>query len=174
MGPGSLTRVRVRADGERLGPPQILGRTVYIPDQTRGSLIVYDAARAQFDPQIPVAGHAAALDAFVKDGMLWVNAEGTGSAVSIEASGAVHPIGKYTDGVPGGPASKTPGATPASQTPGTAPAGNTPGTAPAGSTPGPTPVGSTPGPTPGGRAPRSAHPVPSGRPPPSPPRTPPR
>src|SRR5260370_5422782 len=81
--------------------------------------------------------------------MLWGNDEGSGSAVSIEASGAVHRIGKYADGVPGGRASKEPGATPASQTPGATPASNTPGA------------------TPGGGAPASASPVASGRPRPS-------
>jgi hypothetical protein len=167
IGTGALTTVPVRADGDSLGPPQILGRTVYIPDQTRGSLIVYDAARAQFDPQIPVTGHATALDAFVKDGMLWVNDEGSGSAVSIEASGAVHRIGKYADGVPGGRASKEPGVTPASYTPGSAPASNTPGATPASNTPGATPASNTPGATPGGGAPASASPVASGRPRPS-------
>lgn len=82
--------------GDDLGTPQTLGGRVYVPDNTTGSLIVYDAATGQRAPTIPVTtGHPSALDVFVKDGMLWVNDASGQAAVTVDASGVASHIDKY-------------------------------------------------------------------------------
>lgn len=100
---GSLSTVPVQAARDKLGAPQVLGERVYIPDQSTGQLIVYDAARGQFDSQIRVTGHAGPLETFEQDGILWVNDQHSAVAMAIDSTGASHPIGKYAAHVPGAP-----------------------------------------------------------------------
>lgn len=99
----SLSTTSLNSPGHRFGAPQVLGERVYIPDQTTGYLVVYDAANGQFDSQIPVTAHTGALQAFEQDGILWVNDENGPIAVAIDSTGAVHRIGKYATAAPGGP-----------------------------------------------------------------------
>lgn len=86
-----------------LGVPQTLGTRVYIPDNTTGRLIVYDAGAGEMLNQITVTGKRTKLDLFPHDGMLWANDAQGATAVSVDESGAVHSISKYTADVPGGP-----------------------------------------------------------------------
>ena len=90
------------AVGDDLGVPQLLGSRVYLPDDTTGQLIVYDTASGQLVERIPVTNHPAKLQVFVKDGMLWIDDPDGPDAVAVEASGAVHHIGKDGPHLPGG------------------------------------------------------------------------
>ncbi len=114
-GSGTLSSVALQLPRQhRLAAPQALGQKVYIPDQSSGSLLVYDATTNRMDQQVPVTGRPGMLDAFVKDGLLWVNGPDSAKAVVVDGSGAHHPIQKYSPDVPGNannpiPKSGTPG-----------------------------------------------------------------
>ncbi|MBO0682993.1 MAG: hypothetical protein J2P45_07550, partial [Candidatus Dormibacteraeota bacterium] len=118
---GAVTTVPVTAPGHELGTPQALGRRVYVPDQSAGSLVVYDAAAGKFDSPVTVTGKPATLDAFVQDGQLWVNDQNGPAALVVDPDGSVHDIGKYDaqvpgnrpDGPPAGPPTSGAGAGPA-------------------------------------------------------------
>ena len=99
----SVSTASVTPPGHHFGAPQVLGERVYIPDQSTGNLIVYDPASSQFDSQIPVTGHAATLESFEQDGILWVNDQNGPVALAIDSTGGVHRIGKYLTAAPGGP-----------------------------------------------------------------------
>jgi hypothetical protein len=101
-GSGSLSSVSLQLPRHRLAAPQALGQKVYIPDQSSGSLLVYDAATNRMDQQVPVTGRAGRLDAFVKDGLLWVNGPDSAKALVVDGSGGHRPIQKYSPDVPGG------------------------------------------------------------------------
>ena len=101
-GSGSLSSVSLTLPPRhRLAAPQALGQKVYIPDQSTGSLLVYDSATNRMQQQVPVTGRSGRLDAFVKDGLLWVNGPDSAKAVVVDGSGAARPIKKYTPDVPG-------------------------------------------------------------------------
>ncbi len=101
---GSVTAVPlgIGAPAESFAPPQVLGAKVYIPDRAHGNLLVYDTAKAQFDPQIKVTGQPGPLESFVRDGMLWVNDQDSSAAMVVDTSGAAHPVGKYASEAPEG------------------------------------------------------------------------
>ncbi|MGA4542540.1 hypothetical protein ACPA54_21345 [Uniformispora flossi] len=101
---GSVTAVSlgIGAAAGSYAPPQVLGGRVYIPDRGHGNVIVYDTAKAQFDPQIAVTGKPGPLDSFVRDGMLWVNDQNSSAAAVIDAAGVAHPVGKYAADSPAG------------------------------------------------------------------------
>ncbi len=98
---GSLTTVGLGVSGDKMGAPQMLGQRVYVPDETTGSLVVYDAAAGVFEKQVPVTGHAGPLEAFEQGGLLWVNDQNSAAALVVEPDGSTHPIGKYEPQVPG-------------------------------------------------------------------------
>jgi hypothetical protein len=101
-GSGSLSSVALRLPPHhKLAAPQALGQRVYIPDQSSGSLLVYDAAKNRMEQQVPVTGHPGQLDAFVKDGLLWVNGPDSAKAVVVDGSGGHKPVQKYSPDVPG-------------------------------------------------------------------------
>jgi hypothetical protein len=102
-GSGSLSSTALTLPPQhRLAAPQALGQKVYIPDQSSGSLLVYDSATNRMEQQVPVTGRPGPLDAFVKDGLLWVNGPDSAKAVVVDGSGAHRPIQKYSPDVPGG------------------------------------------------------------------------
>jgi streptogramin lyase len=92
-----LSTVPVPDSRHRLGAPQVLAGRVYIPDQSAGSLIVYDPSAARFDDEIPVTGRAGDIEASVRDGLLWVDEPATSTAVVVDTSGASRPVDKYQD-----------------------------------------------------------------------------
>ena len=101
-GNGSLSSVALRLPPHhKLAAPQALGQRVYIPDQSSGSLLVYDAANNRMQQQVPVTGRPGQLDAFVKDGLLWVNGPDSAKAVVVDGAGGHKPIQKYSPDVPG-------------------------------------------------------------------------
>jgi hypothetical protein len=101
-GNGSFTSTALRLPAKhRLAAPQALGQKVYIPDQSSGSLLVYDSATNRMESQVPVTGRPGPLDAFVKDGLLWVNGPDSAKAVVVDGAGAHRPIQKYSPDVPG-------------------------------------------------------------------------
>jgi hypothetical protein len=101
-GNGSLSSVALQLPSHRLTTPQVLGQKVYIPDESSGNLLVYDAATNQMDRQVPVTGRPGPLEAFVKDGLLWVNNPDSPKGVVVDGAGGHKPIQKYTGEVPGG------------------------------------------------------------------------
>ncbi len=127
-GSGSLSSVALKLPAKhRLAAPQALGQKVYIPDQSTGSLFVYDSATNRMEPQVPVTGRPGPLDAFVKDGLLWVNGPDSAKAVVVDGSGAHRPIKKYSPDVPGSennpiPKAGTPGGDRGKPAPGGGPA----------------------------------------------------
>jgi hypothetical protein len=101
-GNGSLSSVSLQLPNHRLTTPQVLGQKVYIPDESSGNLLVYDAATNRMDRQVPVTGRPGPLEAFVKEGLLWVNNPDSPKAVVVDGSGSHKPVQKYTGAVPGG------------------------------------------------------------------------
>ncbi|MGI8329733.1 hypothetical protein ACRYCC_07185 [Actinomadura scrupuli] len=102
-GSGRHSTVSLKFPKHHYGPPQILGSKIYIPDQTAGSLIVYDSATNAFDTQIVVGGRPGPLEVFVSGNLLWANDPHGRRAVVLDTSGAVKQISKYDEKVPGGP-----------------------------------------------------------------------
>jgi hypothetical protein len=101
-GNGTLSTVALQLPRHRLGAPQALGQRVYVPDQTAGTVHVYDAATNRMSQELPVTGHPGPLEAFVKDGLLWVNGPDSSRAVVVDGTGGHRPIRKYSPDVPGG------------------------------------------------------------------------
>ncbi|MFI9099956.1 fibronectin type III domain-containing protein [Streptomyces fildesensis] len=97
---GQSINAKVPIQGHALGAPQVLGKKVYIPDGTTGSLLVYDTATSAFQDSVNVTKKPGNLELFVRNGLLWVNDQNNSSAAVINAGGDVHTIGKYTDKVP--------------------------------------------------------------------------
>ncbi|QOV36923.1 hypothetical protein IM697_00100 [Streptomyces ferrugineus] len=153
------TRARVPTEGHDLGAPQLLGKRVYIPDESTGSLLVYDTSLSALTEPVRVTDGAGSLELFVRDGLLWVNDPDGAAAAVIDAEGEVRRIGKYgTDApsarkpgdepvensVPTGPPAAPP-IPPRTDGPGaTAPVSGTPSGGASGS---PSPEVSGPGPT---------------------------
>ncbi|TYB42749.1 fibronectin type III domain-containing protein [Actinomadura chibensis] len=102
-GTGRYSSTRLTMPRHRYRPPQMLGPKVYIPDETAGALVVYDAAANRFEAPVPVSGRPSRLDVFVRDGLLWANDPGGPHAVVIDRGGASKGIDKYRDRVAGGP-----------------------------------------------------------------------
>jgi Fibronectin type III domain len=97
--PSSVTFAGVA--GHDLGTPAVLGDRIYVPDQSTGQLLVYDAATDQLLDQITVTTHPSKVDLFVKDGLLWVNNADGPEALSVDSTGNVHRIGKDDKKLPG-------------------------------------------------------------------------
>jgi outer membrane biosynthesis protein TonB len=104
--PSSVTFAGVA--GHELGTPAALGDRIYVPDQSTGRVLVYDAATDQLLDQITVSARATKLDLFVKDGMLWINNADGPEAVAVDAAGNVHRIGKYDKKLPGALPTRSP------------------------------------------------------------------
>lgn len=157
---GNTVRARVPVRGREPGAPQLLGKRVYIPDESTGGLLVYDTSLSALAEPVPVTDGAGELELFVQDGLLWVNDPNGAAAAVIDADGGVRHIAKYgtdapsarkpgdrpEDSVPtGGPAVQVPPGAPAPGVTVTAPGATVPtSNAPSGQTPGP---GPEPGPT---------------------------
>jgi hypothetical protein len=130
----------------------VLGKKVYIPDESAGKLLVYDTAASELADPVVVTKKAGKLELFVRNGLLWVNDQNNAAAAVINTSGKVRHIGKYRTDVPSArkPGDKpvdesVPTAAPASQGP---PRTAAPGpSAPAGGGGQPKPSAPGPGPT---------------------------
>ncbi|MEV1175644.1 hypothetical protein [Nonomuraea sp. NPDC049784] len=99
-------------DPAKLGVPQMLGSKVYVPDQGRGSLIVWDSAAGGRPTTLQVAEGPGPVDVFVKDGLLWANDENGDKAVVIDPEGRKHDIDKGDSDVPGPTSTPKPKQTP--------------------------------------------------------------
>ncbi|MEV0220091.1 hypothetical protein [Streptomyces sp. NPDC050704] len=154
-------RARVPAEGRDLGAPHLLGKRVYVPDESTGRLLVYDTSLSALAEPVPVTDGAGELELFVREGLLWVNDQDGAAAAVIDTDGEVRHIGKYEtdvpsarkpgdgpveDSVPTGPTGPpTAQVPPGAAAPGaTGPASN----GPSGQTPGPGQGTETPGPGP--------------------------
>ncbi|MFI6009566.1 YncE family protein [Streptomyces sp. NPDC051243] len=151
------THARVPVAGQGPGAPQLLGKRVYLPDESTGRLLVYDTSLSAPAEPVPVTDGAGELELFVRDGLLWVNDQDGAAAAVIDADGEVRRIGKYGTDVPSargpgdGPVEDSvPTGAPATwvQQQPTAPVGTAPG--PGAPAPGPSGgvSGETPGPGP--------------------------
>lgn len=97
---GSITTASLGKSKHTYGAPQVLGTQVYVPDQSDGTLRVYDTAQAALQKPIKVTGEPGDLEAFTRDGLLWVNDQNNSAAAVIGTDGKVHRIGKYATDVP--------------------------------------------------------------------------
>jgi hypothetical protein len=104
---GSLRTATVEARGHRLGAPQLLAGRVYIPDQDAGSLIVYNVAAGQFEGTLGVTGQPGEMEAFVRNGLLWVNDQNAASALVVDSDGVARRVGKYETKAPDNSRKKT-------------------------------------------------------------------
>ncbi|MFE7276344.1 hypothetical protein [Streptomyces sp. NPDC057623] len=162
---GHTLRVRVPMRGHEAGAPQLLGKRVYIPDESTGGLLVYDTALSASAAPVRVTDGPGELELFVRDGLLWVNdPDGAGAAV-IDADGEVRHIGKYgTDA----PSARGPGDEPVEDSvPTGGPAAEAPPRAGAPGATGPAPGAPSGGPSGGGSGETSGPPGPT-RPEPEP------
>ncbi|SEG05623.1 Streptogramin lyase [Thermomonospora echinospora] len=102
-GTGAPTAVRLkRVGGHRFGAPHMLGSKVYLPDETVGALLVYNAETNGFEQRIPVSGRPSRLEVFVKDGLLWANDPDGARAVVLDDRGAAKEVRKYEEEAPDG------------------------------------------------------------------------
>ncbi|MCD7440532.1 hypothetical protein K4B79_20180 [Streptomyces lincolnensis] len=152
------TRAQVPTEAHDLGAPQLLGKRVYIPDESTGRLLVYDTALSALAEPVQVTKGAGELELFVRDGLLWANDPDGADAAVIDADGEVRHIAKYRAEVP---SAREPGDQPVEDSvPTGIPAGPVPPPAgapdptapPSGGASGP-PSGQTPGPGPGSTLP---------------------
>jgi hypothetical protein len=99
-----------------LGTPVEHAGRVYIPDQSAGTLAVFDESSGRMLDPITVTGKPGPLEVFTKDGVLFANAQDDSAAVTIDPSGTVHQVGKYDPALPGASPSSTsqPSSTPQS------------------------------------------------------------
>ncbi|KMS69992.1 hypothetical protein ACM01_32860 [Streptomyces viridochromogenes] len=97
---GHTLRVRVPTAGHKPAAPQLLGKRVYIPDESTGRLLAYDTSLSAFTPPVRVTDGAGELELFVRDGLLWVNDPDGAAAAVIDADGEVRHIGKYGTDAP--------------------------------------------------------------------------
>ncbi|MCP9948807.1 hypothetical protein LUX33_10540 [Actinomadura madurae] len=102
-GTGRYSSARLAVPRHRYRAPQMLGPKVYIPDETAGALLVYDAAANRFEEPVRVTGRPATLDVFVRDGMLWAHDPSGPRAVVVDERGGRKSVDKYKDRVAGGP-----------------------------------------------------------------------
>jgi hypothetical protein len=93
-------RAHVPVEGRDLGAPQLLGKRVYLPDESTGRLLVYDTSLSALAEPVRVTDGAGELELFVRDGLLWVNDQDGAAAAVIDAEGEVRHIGKYETDVP--------------------------------------------------------------------------
>lgn len=97
---GHTLRARVPTQGHELGAPQLLGKRVYLPDESTGRLLAYDTSLSALAAPVRVTGGAGELELFVRDGLLWANDPDGSAAVVIDADGEVRHIGKYGTDAP--------------------------------------------------------------------------
>ncbi|MGW2387732.1 hypothetical protein [Streptomyces sp. NPDC001658] len=161
------TRAQVPTEAHDLGAPQLLGKRVYIPDESTGRLLVYDTALSALAEPVQVTKGAGELELFVRDGLLWANDPDGADAAVIDADGEVRHIAKYRaevpsarepgdqpvedsvpTGIPAGPVPPPAGA-PGASAPVTGPPSGGAPDGPSGQTPGPGPGSTLPAPEPG-------------------------
>ncbi|MFI7421350.1 fibronectin type III domain-containing protein [Nonomuraea sp. NPDC049684] len=99
-------------DPAGLGVPQVLGSKVYVPDKSRGALIVWDSAAGGRPTTLQVADGPGPVDVFVKDGLLWANDENGDKALVIDPEGRKHDVDKDDSDVPGPTSTPKPKQTP--------------------------------------------------------------
>ncbi|MEU8131888.1 hypothetical protein [Streptodolium elevatio] len=108
---GSVTAVPLTVPAHDFAPPQVLGAKVYIPDRSAGSLFVYNIVQAKFEDQLKVTGVPGKLEAYVRDGLLWVNDQDSATAAVVNVQGQLQLIGKY-ENTPGPGQGSATGSTP--------------------------------------------------------------
>ncbi|MGI5347878.1 fibronectin type III domain-containing protein [Streptomyces sp. CA-250714] len=99
---GSLLTASLGSSNHEYGTPQVLGSKVYVPDESNGTLKVYDTDAAAITKPVKVTGKPGKLSLFVRDGLLWVNDADNATAVVINSSGHVNRVHKYDTDVPSG------------------------------------------------------------------------
>lgn len=97
---GHTLRARVPTGGRKAGAPQLLGKRVYLPDESSGRLLVYDTSLSAPAAPVRVTDGAGELELAVRDGLLWANDPDGPAAAVIDADGEVRHIGKYGTDAP--------------------------------------------------------------------------
>ena len=90
---GTVTALPLAKKGQ-LGEPQALGTYVYVPDESKGSLIVFNTSTNKFEDDIVVTGKRGKMTVLVKDGLLWASDQNSNSAVVIGPDKTVHQVTK--------------------------------------------------------------------------------
>ncbi|WP_194293590.1 fibronectin type III domain-containing protein [Actinomadura macrotermitis] len=149
--PGSL---QLSLPRHTFAAPQVVGQRLYLPDESAGSLVVFNMSAHRMEPPVPISGRPSRIEAFVKDGFLWASDPDGPAAVVVEKDGRLHHIVKYRErkarttpspsAVPSSSAAASPTLSPAARQGGEGP----PGPGQGSSTPGPRPSGTAPSPSP--------------------------
>ena len=90
-----------------LRPPLQAGQRTYIPDFTRGAVLVYDGTAKRFDAPITLLKHGGSFQSEVVDGIVYFNDPTSGAAVSVSSDGTSHFITKNGSTIPTAGASTT-------------------------------------------------------------------
>ncbi|WP_157411322.1 WD40 repeat domain-containing protein [Actinoplanes rectilineatus] len=106
VGASSLIDLGVKGD---YGSPVLAEGRLYVPDRSRGVVLVRDLRPGSLPDQVSVSGRAAPLEAFVKGEVVWVNDPSGPDAVAIY-QGVSRRIKKYRTSPTG--AVETPSSTP--------------------------------------------------------------
>ncbi|MEV5829520.1 fibronectin type III domain-containing protein [Spirillospora sp. NPDC052242] len=101
-GVGRVESVALRVPDHEFAPPHILGSRVYLPDRTSGRLLVFDTAAGAWREPIAATRPGGAIEALVRDHMLWFNDPDGALALAFTRDGAVRRVQKYEEDVPGG------------------------------------------------------------------------
>ncbi|RSN47015.1 fibronectin type III domain-containing protein [Actinomadura sp. WAC 06369] len=72
-GVGRVESVALRVPDHEFAPPHILGSRVYLPDRTSGRLLVFDTAAGAWREPVAATRPGGAVEALVRDHMLWFN-----------------------------------------------------------------------------------------------------
>ncbi|WP_026400394.1 fibronectin type III domain-containing protein [Actinomadura rifamycini] len=101
-GVGRVESVALRVPDHEFAPPHILGSRVYLPDRTSGRLLVFDTAAGAWREPVAATRPGGAVEALVRDHMLWFNDPDGAFALAFSRDGAVKRVRKYEEDVPGG------------------------------------------------------------------------
>lgn len=83
-----------------LRPPLQAGQRTYIPDFTRGSVLVYDGTKNRFEKPIPVLTRGGSFQSEIVDGIVYFNDPSSGAAISVSTDGVTHSITKNGSTIP--------------------------------------------------------------------------
>lgn len=102
LGTGTPTAVGLPAPytSDDLAPPLQAGQRTYIPDYTRGTVLVYDDAGSRFGSPIQVLARGGQFEAEIVDGIVYFNDPSGQTAVSVSDDGVPHDIRKDGRTVP--------------------------------------------------------------------------
>jgi hypothetical protein len=81
----------------QLGAPVLNGRRLYVPDNGRARVLVFDTVTGRTSDPVVLGEVPTTLEVFVKDGRVWINDPAGPRASVVDAAGHAIPIEKYRD-----------------------------------------------------------------------------